>query len=111
MFKRYAWALELLPYPTAAEDPAMKPASSPRRRFLKQAAVAASSLAAVAPKAAAAEAPSLLPTVKLGKHTLTRLIIGGNPVYGYSHFNKILSRHMSEWHTPERVQALLKRCE
>jgi hypothetical protein len=89
---------------------AMQP-TSPRRRFLKQAAVAASGIAAVAPQAAAADAPSLLPAIKLGKHAVTRLIIGGNPVYGYSHFNKILSRHMSEWHTPERVQALLKRCE
>jgi hypothetical protein len=90
----------------------MKPAT-PRRRFLKQAAVAASAIAAVAPKARAADAAPapLLPTVKLGKHTVTRLIIGGNPVYGYSHFNKILSRHMTEWHTPDRVQELLKRCE
>jgi hypothetical protein len=52
-----------------------------------------------------------LPTVKLGPHQITRLIIGGNPIYGYSHFNKLLSQHMTDWHTPERVAALLKRCE
>jgi hypothetical protein len=53
----------------------------------------------------------LLPTVRLGRHEVTRLIIGGNPIYGYSHFNRLLSRHQTDWHTPERVVALLKRCE
>jgi hypothetical protein len=54
---------------------------------------------------------TLLPTVKLGPHTVTRLILGGNPIYGYSHFNKHFSRHMTDWHTPEHVQELLKRAE
>jgi hypothetical protein len=84
--------------------------TSARRTFLKQAAVAASSVAALTPAAPAAPA-ALLPTIKLGPHTVTRLIIGGNPVYGYSHFNKLLSQHMTAWHTPERVVELLKRCE
>jgi hypothetical protein len=84
--------------------------TSARRMFLKQAAVAASGVAALTSTASAAPA-SLLPTIKLGPHTVTRLIIGGNPVYGYSHFNKLLSQHMTTWHTPERVIELLKRCE
>jgi hypothetical protein len=58
-----------------------------------------------------AAAVDLLPAVKLGPHTITRLIIGGNPVYGYSHFNKLLSQSMINWHTPERVVELLKRAE
>ena len=84
--------------------------SSGRRTFLKQAAVAASGVASFAPTSGAAS-PALLPTIKLGPHTVTRLIIGGNPIYGYSHFNKLLSRHQTAWHTPERVLELLKRCE
>ncbi len=52
-----------------------------------------------------------LPTMRLGPHQVSRLIIGGNPIYGYSHFNRLLSRHQTEWHTPERVLALLRRCE
>jgi hypothetical protein len=99
------------------EDPVVPPSSSPpagRRTFLKQAAIA-SGLATLAQAPAEAEAPhahdKLLPTIKLGRHTVTRLIIGGNPIYGYSHFNKLLSQHQTAWHTPERVQALLKRCE
>jgi hypothetical protein len=63
------------------------------------------------PGADAPGSPRLLPTVKLGPHTITRLILGGNPIYGYSHFNKHLSRHMTDWHTPERVQQLLQRAE
>jgi hypothetical protein len=91
----------------------MTPSSSGnpgRRTFLKQAAAAASSVAALAPAAAADSAP-LLPTIKLGPHSVTRLIIGGNPIYGYSHFNKLLSQHQIDWHTPQRVIELLKRCE
>src|SRR5206468_3221492 len=81
--------------------------------FLHQAAGLAAGLGAAAVPAAAAEAPAepLLPTVKLGPHSVTRLIIGGNPIYGYSHFNRLFSQHMTDWHTPERVVELLKRCE
>jgi hypothetical protein len=83
--------------------------SAGRRTFLKQAAVAASSVAALTPAAAAESSP--LPTIKLGPHTVTRLILGGNPIYGYSHFNKLLSQHMIDWHTPQRVAELLKSTE
>jgi hypothetical protein len=90
--------------------------STTRRAFLQQAAGLAACLSAATAPATTAAEPSgksdpLLPTIKLGKHSVTRLIIGGNPIYGYSHFNQILSRSMTEWHTPERVVALLKRCE
>jgi hypothetical protein len=84
---------------------------TPRRRFLQQAATAATGLAALGQPAAGADSPATLPTIKLGPHSVTRLVIGGNPIYGYSHFNKLLSQHMTAWHTPERVEALLKRCE
>jgi len=89
--------------------------STTRRDFLQQAAGLAAGLSPAVPAAIAAEpaakADGLLPTIKLGQHQITRLIIGGNPIYGYSHFNKLLSQHMTEWHTPERVVALMKRCE
>src|SRR5262249_38799588 len=85
--------------------------SAGRRTFLKQAAVAASSVAALTPAAAAESSPSLLPTIKLGPHHVTRLILGGNPIYGYSHFNNLFSKHMIDWHTPDRVLELLKRTE
>jgi hypothetical protein len=87
--------------------------ASTRRDFLQSAGLAAclGGLATTAPAADDRKADPLLPTIKLGSHEVTRLIIGGNPVYGYSHFNKLLSQHMTAWHTPQRVVELLKRCE
>jgi hypothetical protein len=91
------------------------PGSEPSRRtFLQQTAGLAATLSAVTPAAAAEPAPAgdaLLPTIALGPHRVTRLIIGGNPIYGYSHFNRLLSQHQTAWHTPERVVSLLQRCE
>ena len=97
----------------AADAPPPDPAATSRRDFLQQVAA----LAAVGPAAVAAEqaqAPSpapRLPTIRLGPHEVTRLVLGGNPVYGYSHFNKHFDRHLAAWHTPERVSDLLRRCE
>jgi hypothetical protein len=86
--------------------------NSTRRGFLQQAAgVAAGATLTTMAKADSPAASTLLPTVQLGKHTLSRLIIGGNPIYGYSHFNKLLSEHQKAWNTPEHVVELLKRCE
>ncbi len=87
--------------------------SSGRRTFLKRAAGTASIVAGAgaASTASGAVPASRLPTIKLGTHDVTRLIIGGNPIYGYSHFNKLLSQHQTAWHTPERVVELLQRCE
>jgi len=86
-----------------------------RRRFLQQTAGLAGAtvltpLQSTTYGVEGAPAP-LLPTVKLGTHEVTRLIIGGNPIYGHSHFNKILSRSQITWHTPERVVELLQHCE
>jgi len=91
-------------------------AESPTRRgFLNQSAGLATGLVAMANPAIADEkisvSENLLPTIKLGPHSITRLIIGGNPIYGYSHFNKMLSQHQTAWHTPERVVQLLQHTE
>ncbi len=47
----------------------------------------------------------------LGSHRVTRLIVGSNPIYGYSHFNKQYDQHMLEWFTDERIVKLLLDCE
>src|SRR5581483_9242026 len=81
---------------------------SSRREFLK----GASALAAgMIPGANAPAATALLPTVALGPHRVTRLIVGSNPVYGYSHFNRQYDQHMLEWFTDERLVRLLQDCE
>jgi hypothetical protein len=83
--------------------------SNSRRSFLQLAA-----LGAIAPAAGRAEnqsAPPLLPTVKFGKFEITRLIIGSNPFYGYSHFNRTLDQLMREWYTQDRRMEVLHACE
>jgi hypothetical protein len=87
-----------------------------RREFLRQTtslATGAAMLAQLSPSARAAGTvmDARLPTIKLAKHDVTRLIIGGNPIYGHSHFNRVLSQAMTSWHTPGRVVELLQHCE
>lgn len=85
---------------------------SNRRDFLHQAVGTAAGVAlATSADGAQQPAAAALPTIRLGQHTVTRLIVGGNPIYGHSHFNRLLSRYYTDWHTPERVLELLRRCE
>jgi hypothetical protein len=46
---------------------------------------------------------NLLPTVKLGRYDVTRLIIGGNPFRGYSHWREHMDREMTAWHTAGHI--------
>jgi hypothetical protein len=75
-----------------------------RRQFIG---ISAGIAAAGAPLAAAAP----LPTARLGKYDITRLIIGSNPFYGYSHSSRTLDQHMREWSTPDNVCAALQEAE
>ena len=52
-----------------------------------------------------------LPKISFCNHPISKLLIGDNPIYGYSHFNQLLSQHQKEYHTPEQVVATLKRAE
>jgi len=58
-----------------------------------------------------AKAGPALPVVPFGKHKISRLIAGANPIYGYSHFNYVLSAHMTDYHTTDRVLAFLREME
>ena len=52
-----------------------------------------------------------LPVVPFGRHRVTRLIMGGNPLRGNSHFTEELSREMGAYHTYETVSATFRECE
>jgi hypothetical protein len=82
-----------------------------RRRFLQNSGSLGAGVALSAIAQAGGPATQRLPAIRLGSHQVSRLIVGGNPIYGYSHFNRLLGRHQSDWHTPERVVELLRRCE
>jgi len=75
-----------------------------RRRFFQTAAAGGLTLASSA-------AASILPTVKLGRWNISRLIIGANPLYGYSHCSRLLDQHLREWCTQDRVLQVLRGAE
>ena len=52
-----------------------------------------------------------MPTILLGKHKISRLIAGWNPIGGYSHSTLDMSRAMREWFTPEHTVDFLTNCE
>jgi hypothetical protein len=83
-----------------------------RRAFLKSSAGLAA-VAAARPFLSGAPAPATasLPTVRFGQHEVSRLLVGCNQFYGYSHFNQLLDQLMRDWNTPERVCETLRQCE
>jgi len=80
-----------------------------RREFLKSAATLAAGLMA-APLSQAAD-PTPLPTVTIARHRVTRLIAGGNPLFGYSHMSGLLDQFMREYFTDQQVVKFMLDCE
>ena len=97
-----------------------------RRDFIQKigTAAAASSLAASASAAQQPPAPRRapetwpepgplskqpMPTMRLGKHQVGRLILGINGIG--SHFSEVLRRTYSAWNTPEQQMKVFKHCE
>ncbi len=85
----------------------------PRRRdvLLAPAALRGTGLQPVARQAEPPASGAALPQVKLGAHSVSRLIVGGNPVSGNSHFSAQLSREMVDYFTAAHVKKLLQECE
>ena len=83
-----------------------------RRDFLAGAAALAAGgawAAGAEPKSEPAGAP--LPTIQLGKHRISRLVVGSNPLLGYSYLGHHTDQHMREYFTVERTVEFLLRCE
>jgi len=83
-----------------------------RREFLKTGAVLAAGGAAAfggsSPGARGrAGEPAGLPTVRLGTLEVSRLILGSNPFWGYSHKSAQLDEEMKRHHTDERIIQIL----
>ncbi|MGB6830323.1 MAG: hypothetical protein WBE41_19910, partial [Terracidiphilus sp.] len=70
---------------------------------------AASTPAPQAPASPATAAPVQVPKMKFGNAEIGRLVLGVNPMYGFSHYNNNFSGSMREWYTPERVCEVLHR--
>ena len=46
-----------------------------------------------------------VPKMKLGNVEIGRLVLGTNPLYGFTHYNKNFSTAMREWYTQDRYPA------
>src|SRR5688572_10436357 len=68
-------------------------------------------LAGIAAAAPALAASDKTPKIRLGAHSVSRLIVGGNPISGNSHIDARASRAMTDYFTALRVKQLLSRCE
>ena len=53
----------------------------------------------------------MLPTIEIGGVTLSRLMVGGNPFSGNSHYSTQLNEEMLNWFTMENIKRTLHRCE
>ncbi|HSA96672.1 MAG TPA: hypothetical protein VLJ16_11505 [Acidobacteriota bacterium] len=82
-----------------------------RREFLKAGAVLAAGGAAARASleggTATTTAPAGLPAVRLGSLEVSRLILGSNPFWGYSHKSAQLDEEMRRHHTDERIVQIL----
>jgi hypothetical protein len=68
-------------------------------------------LATLAAATAARAAETAMPQVALGKHRVSRLMAGGNPVSGNSHVSGALSREMTDYFSAANVKKMLRECE
>jgi hypothetical protein len=60
---------------------------------------------------AAEPAPESLPSIQLGKHRISRLVAGSNPIMGYSYLGPHTDRHMKEYFTLEQTVEFLQQCQ
>jgi hypothetical protein len=59
--------------------------------------------------AATREVRVQIPKMKFGDAEISRLVLGVNPLYGFSHYNNNFSNAMREWYTQDRVCEVLHR--
>ena len=96
--------------------------SNSRRSFLQSGAALAAGLtggaSAVAAQASGDQAAASLkasseiqvPQMKFFHATISRVVLGVNPFYGYAHYNGNLGNAMREWYTADRVCEVMHQC-
>jgi hypothetical protein len=63
------------------------------------------------PQKPAARTAETLPTIPLGPYRVSRLIVGGNPISGNSHWSRERDEEMMDYFTAANAKKLLRRCE
>ena len=51
-----------------------------------------------------------MPTIRLGDYSVSRLIVGANPVLGFSYMGGLVAKFMNDYFTLERTVDLIERC-
>lgn len=52
-----------------------------------------------------------MPQIRLGPHSISRLICGANPFYAGSHLSVFVNHEMRQYYTPEQILKTLRRCQ
>jgi len=73
--------------------------------------VAAAAVPCVGALGAAPAAQAALPQIKLGPHSVSRLIVGANCFNAGSHLSTFVNREMKAYYTPEQILKTLRRCQ
>jgi hypothetical protein len=81
-----------------------------RRDFLR-AAGAVAATAGAAQNAVAVEDGPKLPQVKVGKHSISRLICGCNPFGAMSHTSPMIDFEFRQYYTVEQIAQTLRKCQ
>lgn len=89
------------------------PAGQCRRDFLKQIGAIPVALAAAQHVGVAADPAegAKMPQIKLGPHSVSRLIVGANCFGAGSHLSVFVNNEMRLFFTPERILKTLQRCQ
>ena len=84
-----------------------------RRAFLKGVGALPAALAAaqLAPGPVSAAEPAALPQIRIGPHTISRLVCGANPFNAGSHLSAFVNLEMKAFFTPEQILKTLRRCQ
>ena len=101
-------------YSTESSDRSTDRQGGSRREFLKKAGAVPVGLVAAQYATGASAAPSeqpKLPEIRLGEHSISRLICGANTFNGGSHLSVFFNRKLREYFTEEQILKTLRRCQ
>jgi len=85
-----------------------------RREFIQKVSAGTAALVGAGKVASSPAAPVErpgLPRIRIGPHSISRLICGANPFNGGSHLSTFVNREMKSYYTPDQILKTLKRCE
>ncbi|MBL7219619.1 MAG: twin-arginine translocation signal domain-containing protein [Phycisphaerae bacterium] len=83
-------------------------ARTTRREFLQDTALVAAAATIAGPADAKSAPAATMPSIKLGKLKVSRLILGSNPFFGFAHGNpQGSSSDMKKWYTEQRIMSVL----